>query len=599
MPLLAALALAIHSWFAFVGEPMADDFDFLHHTFFSGRDRWFDGGGSRFYWRPVARQLYYRLLGDTMLAHPAWVSALEVGFAALAGLCIHRALRRSWPGAWAAAAASFPLLIEAGRPLVSSPTNFQDLGAILWSAVALHEAAHARRWSALAALLAGLLCKEMVVVTAVALPLVAGAKTTTAGAPPTRRRLRWLVAVGILVVAWAVVYRIVLLRAGLLLARDAGQDQGALAAPWLNRFVWACGESLGDAMSLPALTPALRGGALAALATVAVATIGLLAADRAARARVMARGPWVVGGLAWFVLATATLADVYPDWRPYRSPFGAIGLGVACVALLGAAWPPLLAALVAVRLVTFAASPPPPERVAADVASAYSLDFAKLVRLQRLVGETRRALAVALPPPAHGARVAAHYYPRGALYAFAGDRALQTWYRDTTLHWVPIRTAVLEPNGATTVALELQPAAARQVVPVSPQALWHLEDADHHIEAKRWAEALASLKAADSLERDPDARMFASMLAGKRAMALVGIGRVAEAETQAARSLALWPGNDDARYARVGAALRLGRLADAEADLEALARAHPSDAGLRRMLDDTRRARRAQEAGRP
>src|SRR5439155_5720995 len=29
VPLLAALALAIHSWFAFVGEPMADDFDFL------------------------------------------------------------------------------------------------------------------------------------------------------------------------------------------------------------------------------------------------------------------------------------------------------------------------------------------------------------------------------------------------------------------------------------------------------------------------------------------------------------------------------------------------------------------------------------------
>ena len=41
--------------------------------------------------------------------------------------------------AWAAAAASFPLLIEAGRPLVSSPTNFQDLGAILFSAVALHQ----------------------------------------------------------------------------------------------------------------------------------------------------------------------------------------------------------------------------------------------------------------------------------------------------------------------------------------------------------------------------------------------------------------------------------------------------------------------------
>src|SRR4029077_2640001 len=45
------------------GEPVADDFGFLHRALLSGSPDWLGGGGSPLYWRPLSRQLYYRLFG--------------------------------------------------------------------------------------------------------------------------------------------------------------------------------------------------------------------------------------------------------------------------------------------------------------------------------------------------------------------------------------------------------------------------------------------------------------------------------------------------------------------------------------------------------
>lgn len=591
-PLLAALALAAHAWFPFVGEPVADDFDFLHDTFLSGHGDWLDGGGSHYYWRPLARQLYYRVLGGVMLTHPAWVAGLETALAALAGLFLYRALRRYWPGAWAAAAASFPLLLEAGRPLVSCPTNFQDLGAILFSALALHEASRSRLASALAALLAALLCKEMAVVTAAALPFMTPLPPEPIPRARARRaRLRWAAGAAALVLVWGIAYWLVVRHAGLLLARDAVEDPRSLATPWLLRLLWACRESFADALNLPALTPPLRTAAIVVLGLIAAATLVVLIADRGARQRLRGRAPWVVGGLAWFVLATATLADVYPDWRPYRSPFGALGIGVAASAFLGAIQPAALAALVGLRVATFALSPGPPTAISVQPPGGYSIDFPKLVRLQRLVGETRRELAAVLPRPAPGTGVATHYYPQGALYALAGDRSLQTWYADTTLHWVTVEAATAPTPLLASIVLEFQPTPPRQVATVSAEMLWHAELAARHIDRQRWDVALEELARADSLQRDPGARLFASMVAGKRALALGGLGRWDEADREAARALALWAANDDARYALVLSALRAGRLREAEAMLDTLVRSHPSDPMLRELLGDTRRAR--------
>ncbi len=591
-PLLAALALAAHAWFPFIGEPVADDFDFLHHTIYAAPGGWLDGGGSRFYWRPLARQLFYRLLGGPMQAHPAGVAAFEVALAALAGLLLYRALRRYWPGGWAAAAASFPLLIEAGRPLVSCHSNFQDLGAILFSAVALHEASRSRLPSALGALLAALLCKEMAVVTAVALPFLIA--RSPGPLPPTlarRVRVRWAISSGALVLAWAVAYGLVVRHARLLLVRDAVEDPRALATPWPIRFLWACRESLADALNLPALSPPLRAATMVALVLIATTALAIVVLDRGARARLRARAPWIVGGLAWFALATATLADVYPDWRPYRSPFGAIGLGVAAAAFLGAVRPTALLALVALRLATFALSPGPPVAIAVAAPGGYSIDFPKLVRLQRLVGETRRVLAAWLPHPAPGTRIATHFYPRGALFAFGRDQSLHIWYRDTTLRWVTLEAPSEATHHPPSLVLEFQPTPPRQVTTVSLEALWSVDLAARLIQRERWALAMDALARADSLQRDPGARLFASMVAGKRALALGGLGRTEESERQAARSLALWAGNDDARFAQVVAALSAGRLREAEALLDTLVRTHPDGSEIRKLLEETRRAR--------
>lgn len=585
-PVLAALLVAIRAWYPFVGEPVADDFDFLHHRSTPGLDAWLDGGGSDFYWRPLARQLYFRVAGDLVLAHPAWIAALHVVCLALAGWLLYRALRPRWPGAWAAAAASFPIVIEAGRTLIATATSFQDLGAILLSALALHQASRRRLPVALAAVLAALLCKEMAVVTALAMPLM-----VPAASGDRRERTRWWIASGAVVGAWALAYGWVVGHAGLLLAKDATRDPGALAVPWLTRFLWAAGHSLLDAMSLPALSPVQRTAGLAVLGAVAVTALIVIAIDRSARTRLRAQAHWIVGGLAWFALATATLADVHPDWRPYRSPFGAIGLGVACTALFGSIRPALLAALVGLRLATFLLCPGPSPAIAGRPTGGFSLDFAELVRLQRLTGETRRELAAVMPSPPRGARVANNYYPVGALHAFAGDRSLQTWYGDTTLRWVKVLAASAEERRAVAAVLQFQPTPPRQVAPLSVEGLWHLEQAAALIDAKQWDEALRVLAVADSLQRDPGARVFASMVAGKRALALGGLGRRAEADSVALQSLALWDQNDDAAFALAASALTSGRLAVAERVLAELVRKHPEDATLRDLLAQARRAR--------
>ena len=588
-PLLAALALAAHAWFPFVGEPVADDFDFLHHTFLSGRPSWLDGGGSHYYWRPLARQLYYRILGGPMLAHPAWIAGIEAALVAIAGLLLYRTLRRVWPGPWAATAASFPFLLEAGRPLVSCPTNFQDLGAILFSAMALVEASRARLAGALGALLAALLCKEMAAVTALALPFVIPQAPEPAAR--TRERRRWAGAAAAVVLAWGLAYALVIRRAGLLHARDAVADPRDLATAWPVRFLWACGQSMADAFNLPALSPTLRAAAVAVLALVAGAAIVALLSDRGARRRLATQTPWIVGGLAWFALATATLADVYPDWRPYRSPFGVIGLGVAATAVLGAAQPLALAALVALRVATFALSPGPPASIPAQIPGGFSIDFPKLVRLQRLVGETRRELARALPHPARGTGVATHYYPQAALFAFAHDRSLQVWYGDTTLHWVTVEAASTPTPLPAAIVLEFQPTPPRQVATVTPEMLGFADLAARLIDRQQWEEALRALAHADSLQTDPGARLFTSLVAGKRALCLLGLSRNDEAGVEARRALALWTANDDARYAIALAGMRTGHLAEAEAMLDTLLQAHPSDANVRKLLDETRRTR--------
>jgi Flp pilus assembly protein TadD len=81
------------------------------------------------------------------------------------------------------------------------------------------------------------------------------------------------------------------------------------------------------------------------------------------------------------------------------------------------------------------------------------------------------------------------------------------------------------------------------------------------------------------------------MVAGKRALALGGLGRRVEADSAALRSLALWDRNDDAAFALGASALTSGRLAVAERIFAELVLRHPEDATLRDLLARTRSAR--------
>src|SRR5204862_7446551 len=107
------------------------------------------------------RQLYFGFLGPLIVSHPRWIAALHVALLAVSAWLVYRALRTRWPASWAAAAAAFPLLIDADRMLIAWPSHFQDVGALFFAALALHEASRSRGWTTAAALLASLLCKEV------------------------------------------------------------------------------------------------------------------------------------------------------------------------------------------------------------------------------------------------------------------------------------------------------------------------------------------------------------------------------------------------------------------------------------------------------
>jgi tetratricopeptide (TPR) repeat protein len=581
------LPLLVHSLGAPLGEPVAEDFDFLRRALLEGPLTPFDGGGSQAFWRPVAHQLYYATLGPLILSHPLAVPVIHGALLALAALLLYRALRSVWPAPLACAAALFPLLAESTRTLVSWPSHFVDLGLFLFSALALHEASRRRLATALAALLAALLCKELAVVTAVLLPWMPAAQRRGRG-----ERVRWALASGALVAAWAVAYLAIRRHAGLQLPLGLEHDPGLLATPLRVRLAWALRESLLAVFSLNSLVGARRiAGMLAATGLPAIAAI-VFAASGAARRRLRRSLPWTAWGLGWFLFSSAALTTIYPLWQPNRSQFGSLGLGVGLTAALGAAHPSLAAALLATRLALFAASPGPPARVTREAPETGAfLDFERLVRLQRLMRETRTALRTRFPTLPHGARIAYHYLPRNAEYAFGGSKALQVWYGDTTLRWIDLPEFSRESGRPVAGLLEFQPAGSPQMAFVDPGAMReYLEGVGLDLEG-RPAEALRDLERADSLQGSPSAAIFSGMVASERALALLELERVPEAERAARAGAALWPGNISSQFVLGSVLYRRGELDEAAAHVDSVLQLEPQDANTLRLRDAIREAR--------
>jgi hypothetical protein len=498
------LALVLGTRGAARGEPVAEDFDFLHVSLFE-KFSLLDGGGSNAFWRPVAHQLYYETLGPWILDHPRWVSWVHVLLMALAAFLLYRTFRGSFGGPAAFAIASFPALAESTRTLVCWPSHFVDLGAYLFLALALHERSRDRPWTAWPALLAALLCKELALVGAVLLPFFPGSRAK-------RPRAFWLAGTAALVAVWAVAYAWVRAHAGLELPHGLERDAALLATPLPARLFWALWNSLKATFSLSLTPSALDGLAFAGMAAIAV-----IAALRARTAKPRA---FVLWGLAWCVLSWAALASIYPIWAPNRSQLGSVGLGIALVALLDAVHPLLPLALVALRVALFAAGPATPVGIPpeADARGAF-MDYPRIARLENLMERARTRLREEVPRPAPGTMFGWQNLPLSTEYAFGGAHAVQAWYRDPTLRWVSYKEFRANPALPVRTVLAYQPPPHEAVVLLDHAALRAQLEGVAALEAGRWADAITLFTRADSLERDRKAAVFFGDNAGRRSYA--------------------------------------------------------------------------------
>ena len=581
------MPLVLHSVGAPLGEPAAEDFDFLHRALLERNHSLLDGGGSQAFWRPLSHQVYYILLGPLILSHPRVVAAIHLGLLGLASLLLYRTLRPAWPAQAAAAAAVFPLLADSTRTIITWPTHSVDVGPSLFSALALHEASRRRMATSLGALLMALLCKEVSVIIALLLPWVPRAEPVE-----LRARMRWAAAAGAVVAAWGVVYLVVRRNAGLELPHGLEHDPGLLATPLHVRLIWAAWNSLRAVFSL-ALTPgpwdAAVVTALAVLVALAAVAIGT---SSRARARWRLAAPWSLWGMGWALAASATLATIYPLWAPARSLFGSIGLGFALAGALHAAHPVLPAALIAVKLAAFGLAPGPPQEIAAlpEERGAFT-DFVKVARLQRLMVETRETLRGRYPRLTPRATIGQLNMPRAASYAYGGSKALQVWYRDTTLRWVTFEEFSEHPELPLTTVVQFQSGLPPQVALVETEALRGWRRAYSLMGRGEFPAALEAIDRADTLQTDRGARTFIANLAGMRAICLTTLGQPEAAEREALRGLDLWPENPESKLALAEIWTRRGELSRAEGLLGEVLADQPGHPVARMMLEQVRALR--------
>jgi tetratricopeptide (TPR) repeat protein len=574
---LAVVPLLVRCAGAPLGEAVAEDFDFLRRSLFSGMGSLLDGGGSSAFWRPVAHQVYYAALGPLIVSRPLAVAMLHVALLLAGSLLVYRALRPHLGGTVACVAASFPMLSESTRTLVSWPSQFVDVGLYFFSAVSLHETARRRLPSALASTLLALFCKELAVIPALLLPWFPDAR-------PREERRRWAIAFGALVVLWAIAYLAVRRSAGLHLPHGLEQDAQLLATPWHMRVSWALGGTLRALVSLPLARAPEDALAIALAIGLGVAFAARFSTAPAVRARLRERRAWIAWGGAWFAAGALALVSIFPLWQPNRAQFASTGAGVAAAAALEAAHPALAGALVLGRGVLLFLAPAAASSISEDAPDAGAfMDFARLTRLQRFMALTRRALHAQYPHAEPHAHVVEMNLPHGLMYALGGNRAVQVWYRDTTLSMVNFQRLNADSTLAMVAGVQFQPRSTTPIVLLPPDAMREQDRAFRRITAGQWDASFAPLAVADSLT--PDARdvVFHADNAGYRAFALLQLHRYDEAEAEARRSLALIPTERNALLVLGSALAMRGRFDEALEPVDHLLRLDPGEASAQRL----------------
>ena len=588
---LAVLPLLLACRGAPLGEPVAEDFDFLHRALLTGTRTLLDGGGSQAFWRPLAHQVYYEVFGRLVLSHPGVVSAVHAGLLATGALMLCRALRTGLPGPVAAVASSFPLLAESTRTLVAWPTQFVDVGLFLFSALALHEASRRRLPSALAALLAALLCKEVAVVTAVMLPLLPGERSRG-------ERARTAAAVALVVLAWAATYLVVRRAAHLELPH--GLEHAGASTSLAGKLGWALEGCLRSGFSLPLLPGGLDLVALIAVLVLLAAGGVTIAGSPTARARLAARLDWLVWGAGFFALCTLALIPVFPFWQPNRAQIGDLGLGLALAVLLDSAHSALPAALVALRVALLAAAPAAAATVTAmPPESGAFMDYAHLTRLQRFMRETRALLTSSYRTLPHHAVLVRANMPQGLVYALGADRALQVWYGDSTLRIVSADEFRRRFELPAVAMLQFEPGRRPELALVPADAVRSEEHAFELLREARYAEALGPLARAESLAADPRPAIFHADVLGGRALALEKTGNGPQALAAAYAGLRLDRGNLNSLRVVAGEAAAVGRYDEALAAIDSILARQPTAANAQVRERIAQAKREAEAASRP
>jgi tetratricopeptide (TPR) repeat protein len=563
------------------GEPVAEDFDFLHRALFQGTGSLLDGGGSQAFWRPVPFQLYYAAFGRLILAAPAVVTCIHLALLALGAWLLYRALRPSWSGPLACAAATFTLLAEGTRTIAGWSAQFVDVAVFVAAALAVHEASR-RRWaSSLAALLVALLSKEVAVVTGLLLPFVPG------GARDRRERVRFGG-------AWGLASLAVRRAAHLEMPRHLLESPEAARTSWPARVAWAFDGSLRAVVSLPRIAVSEDTFATWACVLLMVATGLVFAFHKPARTRLRRSVPWAAWGLTWFALATFTLAPLFPAWQSNRAHFGGVGLGIGTTAVLGAAHPALAGAFVASRLVLLERAPLAARVVGDSLAETGAfMDWAHLTRLQRFLRAARRTLAARYPTLPRGGIVVQENLPHQLEYALGGDRALQAWYRDPSLRWMRFDAFRATPGTDVTTVVQGEGGHSPEVALVEPEAVRLLFAARPFFQNGRYDVALTVLDRADSVQRDTNAIKFRVTSGAWRAYAYAETHRDSAAVVLAERVLKLDPFHLLANEVRALGLAHMGYMDEALRTLDTIDLLAPGDplaVALRSGIEAERRS---------
>ena len=530
---------------AMLGVPVADDYVFLHTLAFQHPLDWLGPMGSPFYWRPLSRQLYFVLLGPSML-HLPWLSATLHALVLLAlGLTLHRIARRFASPPVAAAIGLFPLIGEPTRVLLGWPSGGEYLLAMLGAALAMHEALAGRLLTSGIAAAAGILSHEAATLALAAMPAIVWLRHRT-----WRAALPWL-ALSVALGALSALAHQAARAHGMGLPSDAhhGKIPWSLV-PQVLRGTIVAQLNLEDA--IPTVRAFFLGAWLSLLGAVALSF-----ARRATRAAFPRFLPALAGGTLWFAAGLFPLIFVLPDWSGWRTMFPGLGLGIVLTGLAGLASPWFAGAVVALRLVALLLAPAALTTIPGIAPKSQSqLSFVRLARLQRTVDSTRRALTTRYSALPDGATVSTVEIPNLTRIGFVDSLAVRVWYRNPTIHWTYFEEGQLEEH--VDAMVEYPEGAPARVVEL--EALETYREGLFAMERRNAAQADSLFLLAREAHPFDDGPVLSS-IALNRAICALSLGRYTEAELL--RREALRMGRQHANYWAIFAHKRI--LANDEA----------------------------------